>query len=217
MTEAHPKRPLDDATSRAGTLHLAADALCLDFTNTSSGRHSEDWLDHLTSYRMLSVWAEHAGAIDAATAALLRDKAAAMPRQAEIVLLDAVALREAIYRIFSAVAERGQAGETDLAVLDGAHLRAQRHRHLRAGPSGFALEWRPEGPALDRLLWPVAESAVELLTRGRLDRVKVCPGHHCGWLFLDTTKNGTRRWCSMEVCGNRAKQRAIQARKKAAG
>lgn len=79
--------------------------------------------------------------------------------------------------------------------------------------------WREDDEALERVLWPVARSAVELAVSGRLDRVKQCPvpDGGCGWLFLDTTKNGIRRWCSMQGCGGRAKARRQYARRQAAG
>ncbi len=82
--------------------------------------------------------------------------------------------------------------------------------HLRVtwSPAGFAREWERGSPALDQVLWPVSWSAAELLTHGPLDRIRECPGQgNCGWLFLDLTKNASRRWCDMRVCGNRAKAR----------
>ena len=53
-----------------------------------------------------------------------------------------------------------------------------------------------------------------LLSGSDLSRIKQCPGDHCGWLFFDTTKNKNRRWCEMEVCGNRAKQRRLRRRQR---
>ena len=86
-------------------------------------------------------------------------------------------------------------------------------------PSGqcYTWEWAKYDQDLDRPLWPVARTAADLLTSGRLDRVRECPGADgCGWLFYDTSKNGSRRWCSMEGCGNVAKARRLYARRRAA-
>ncbi|MGH7124521.1 MAG: CGNR zinc finger domain-containing protein, partial [Stellaceae bacterium] len=79
---------------------------------------------------------------------------------------------------------------------------------------GFTWAWDDE-PALDRMLWPIVRSATQLLTAAELSRVKQCAGRGCSWLFLDTSKNGSRRWCEMEVCGSRSKARAYYARRKA--
>ncbi len=73
--------------------------------------------------------------------------------------------------------------------------------------------WDADIRALDRMLWPIVSSAIELLTSHDLRRVKECPGAgDCGWLFFDTSKNGTRHWCSMEGCGSRVKMRRQYAR-----
>ena len=83
---------------------------------------------------------------------------------------------------------------------------------IRPDASGFAWDWSGAGPALDRPLWPIARSAAELLTGPAHEHVKQCPGAHCGWVFLDLTKNHRRRWCEMEVCGSRAKVRRYRER-----
>ncbi len=80
---------------------------------------------------------------------------------------------------------------------------------------GFAWEWDAGGDVLARPLWALARSAADLLTSPRLSRVRECPGEDgCGWLFLDTSKNGSRRWCSMQGCGSRAKARRYAGRRR---
>ena len=78
---------------------------------------------------------------------------------------------------------------------------------LVAVEGGYTWVWDEGGRALDSMLWPVARSAADLLTSGELQAVRQCAGRACGWLFLDTSRNRTRRWCDMSVCGNRAKAR----------
>jgi predicted RNA-binding Zn ribbon-like protein len=76
--------------------------------------------------------------------------------------------------------------------------------------SGFTWDWT-DGNTLDAPLWAVARDAGNLLTSESLQRLRECDGDVCGWLFLDLTKNGSRRWCDMRGCGNRAKVRRYRA------
>jgi predicted RNA-binding Zn ribbon-like protein len=90
--------------------------------------------------------------------------------------------------------------------------------HLVYSPDGFTWQWPDMDDALDQMLWPLVRSAIELLTAPELRRVKVCPGlGDCGWLFLDTSKSGQRRWCSMESCGSRSKMRSYYVRSHSGG
>ncbi len=128
----------------------------------------------------------------------------------------AIALREAMYRVFSAVVHSTVPEITDLDTLKAAFVEAMTHAQLISTPHGFKWDWTEKENALDQMLWPVVHSAVELLTSEEVKKVKECPGvGNCGWLFLDTSKNGSRQWCSMEGCGSRAKMRRQYARKRA--
>ncbi len=82
--------------------------------------------------------------------------------------------------------------------------------------AGYAWTWADDPNALDRMLWPLVRSAAELLVTGDLSRVRVCGGERCGWLFVDTSKNRSRRWCDMQDCGNVAKVRRFRTRQHAA-
>ena len=79
----------------------------------------------------------------------------------------------------------------------------------------FTWTWLDEPLSLDTPLWPVARSAAELLTSSELSALRLCASDRCAWLFLDTSRNGSRRWCSMRTCGNRAKARRHHARVRA--
>ena len=81
----------------------------------------------------------------------------------------------------------------------------------------FDLEWDPDGSSLERPLWPIVRSAAELLTSGELARVHKCASDRCGWLFVDRSKNHSRRWCDMKECGNVAKVRRYRTRHKTEG
>jgi predicted RNA-binding Zn ribbon-like protein len=138
--------------------------------------------------------------------------------EAEWVLRRAIRLREALYPLFRGAAQGQPPDPDDLGVLQAELTRALPHLRIGWSPAGFAREWEHGSPALDQVLWPVSWSAAELLTHGPIDRIRECPGQgNCGWLFLDLTKNASRRWCDMRVCGNRAKARRHYARAQAGG
>ena len=77
-------------------------------------------------------------------------------------------------------------------------------------------DWTPEAVSAMQLD-TMDRSAAELLTSPDLPLVRECAGYDCGWLFMDTTKNRSRRWCDMATCGNRAKGRRHYERRRAAG
>jgi predicted RNA-binding Zn ribbon-like protein len=187
---------------------------CLDFANTVEPRNAATDRDHVTSYAELVSWARLADLVDEPLAAALRRAADADPAAAAAAHGEAVVLREAIYRTFEAVAGGREPAPVDLVVISDAYRDGLHHADLRATSEGFTWTYRDE-PDLRRPLWPVAASAVELLASPELSRVKVCP-ETCAWLFLDTTKNGRRVWCSMRECGVGAKVRR-QAERRAAG
>jgi predicted RNA-binding Zn ribbon-like protein len=130
------------------------------------------------------------------------------------VLRRAISLREAIYRIITTFKTELPPQDADLAVLNHEFQIANQHRILAYTPEGWDWQWDENPQALDRILWPVAQSAANLLTSETLDRVGECQGEDCGWLFLDASKNKSRRWCSMDDCGNREKARQFYRRKK---
>lgn len=197
------------------TVELVGGELCLDFTNTTSRRATAAPRERLLAYDDLVVWCERVGVVAGREAAALRAEADIRPGEAERVLEGARVLREAIYGVFSANARGHSPSVEDLAKLN-AELRAvQARRRLVRSANGFAWEWSEEiGDPLKAPLAPVVYSAAELLTSGELDRVKECPSENCTWLFLDASRNRSRRWCEMRDCGNKAKARRFYARKK---
>jgi predicted RNA-binding Zn ribbon-like protein len=188
--------------------HLIGGALCLDFVNTVDPRHAPERREYLDSYPALVAWGSHAGAIDVKQGDRLREAAAVQPAEAGRVLRRAIGLREALYPLFSQAGSRPRPERDDLDVLQAEVTGALAHFRIAWSPAGFGWEWDQASSGLDRVLWPVAWSAAELLAQGPLERIRECPGQDtCGWLFLDLSKNASRRWCDMRVCGNRAKAR----------
>jgi predicted RNA-binding Zn ribbon-like protein len=191
-------------------------ALCLDFINTVEWRKSDRPVEHLRDYADVVAWARHT---ERTSGALLSEQEAVrllhaaerQPERARAALVEAITVREALYRLFRAIARNQTPAEDDLATLNRALARAMAHGRITRLASGYAWMWADE-THLDRVLWPVVRSAMELLTAGDLSRVSECADEWCGWLFYDTSKNRIRRWCSMQSCGNRAKARRHYAR-----
>ncbi len=193
----------------------AARYLCLDFVNTISWRTRAQPHERLTSYADLVAWSQDAGVITEHQAQRLLKDAARHPAGAAAVFERAIALREAIYRIFSTVAGGRAPEPADVATLNEALSETTSRLQLAWTAGGFVWSWAGDGDSLEPMLWPVARSAAELLTASESSRVGVCAGEGCGWLFFDSSKNRSRRWCAMEDCGNRAKARRHYRRSRA--
>ncbi len=183
---------------------LVGGRLCLDFCNTVRDRSGRP-IDYLSSFVDLVGWSWRAGILNAEEAARLRRAARRTPTAAIAVLERGLALREALYAVFSAAATGAAPDPQPIDVLNSELGRAMARSQLVAIEDGYTWVWDEGGRALDSMLWPVARSAADLLTSGELQAVRQCAGRACGWLFLDTSRNRTRRWCDMSVCGNRAK------------
>jgi len=195
--------------------HIEVGRLCLDFANTLDWHGSDHPEETLYSYADLLRWAVDRRAIDEQEAALLQERAGREPELAGQVFRQALDLREAIYRTFSSLAASGNPTLDDLDVVNDALRRSLPHLQLAEGDRKYLWLWVNPEAALDRVIWDTALSAGQLLGGDDLDRVRECADQHgCGWLFLDTTKNRSRRWCSMQGCGNRAKARRHYARQK---
>jgi predicted RNA-binding Zn ribbon-like protein len=189
------------------TFEMVGGRTCLDFANTASQRRLGPFKEKLESYEDLLVWAVQAEQLTEAEAGDLRQKAAADPAGAAAVLERSRALREAIYRIFTLRASGAELPAADLKLISEEYGRAAVNRVLTPSNVGVCtFEWHTHD-ALDRPLWPVAVSATNLVASEDALRVKECATENCNWLFLDASKNRSRRWCEMKECGNRAKAR----------
>ena len=187
--------------------------LCLDFTDVVDWRNNDSRRDDgLGSYPELLEWSRKHGILN-------REQEEALSRSvptedATRVLTDAIRLREAIYRIFSAVAHKRMADHEDVSVLN--EYLARGLSRVRVFEEGKHYDWDWEDKiSPDMMLFPVASSAAALLTSDDLSRVRECANEEegCGSLFLDCSKSQNRRWCSMKSCGNRMKFRAYYDRK----
>jgi predicted RNA-binding Zn ribbon-like protein len=186
----------------------------LEFTNTVRWHASQNPEDTLRSYADLVSWARKAGLATDREARRLLNRARVQPEEAGRALERARRLREAIYEIFLALIDKRPVRKADLDQLNLAIRQLEEGARIEHTRAGFVWVWNNLGVALDSLLAPIALSAVNLLLSERHRWVGQCADDRgCGWLFLDTSKNHSRRWCDMNDCGNRAKQRRLKERR----
>ena len=169
--------------------------LCLEFVNTRYWRGQAAPTETLKAPEDLVAWLAANGGP--------RNVKPATPREFE----RALELRETLHRLFDAQAQDKSPAGRDLDALNAALSAAPSRTTLKRerGAYGWDVDVK-SGTAL-ALLAPILWTAGDLLTGHRLDRVRRCANPECGWLFLDDSRAGKRRWCSMQSCGNRAKAR----------
>ncbi len=198
---------------------------CLDFINTAEFRGSSQAIEFLHSYAHVLAWGWRSGTLNAARAQQLLEHAAQQPQTAAAAFQRSIALRETLFRIFAAVAAGLPSGQEAAvpAVVPGAVQNAfdafsaalsvaLEHRRLVLAEGQFMWGWQAAEDDFDSPLWEVLLDAAHLLTGDQRARIGQCP--NCGWLFVDTTRNHSRRWCSMEVCGSQMKSRRQYQRRK---
>jgi predicted RNA-binding Zn ribbon-like protein len=202
--------------SRAGSLPLIADDLALDFANTESGRGSPSHQNHLRDAANVAEWLSHAKVLPVEDADWLRKQVSERGDLAANLLTQAIRLRDAIHEIGVAVGRRAKPAESALADLAALHAEFVARGTLAPGVTTCRWRWSVRASPVEAALGPIALAAVTLFTEGDFHRIRECGGRACGWLFYDQSKNNRRRWCEMEVCGNRAKQRRLAARRREA-
>jgi predicted RNA-binding Zn ribbon-like protein len=185
-------------------LPFVAGHVALDFVNTAEAREDPVAGDALLAPADLRAWGRRYD--------LIARSAAAPDAAAELGL--AREARELLYRAFHARARCEPPSERDLDRLSELAAEAHAAGRLRVGSDG-RMRWRWSRSELATVRHAVVSSAVELLQADPSPRFKECPGDHCGWLFLDTTKRGNRRWCQMRECGQEAKDKRRRQRRPA--
>lgn len=191
----------------------------LNFVNSLDNRFGDgEKVELLASYGDLLRFAEQTQLLNGRQIRTLEE--GAEPTAAARVLRSTRELREAIAEIFYAYVDRRTPTADSIGIVEKYLGNANRHRELKwakptRGEQAGGLRWswgsserEPELP-----LWILTQSAAQLLMSDTMDRVRACEAETCRWLFVDTSKNGTRRWCQMQVCGNRMKARKFQARR----
>lgn len=198
------------STPRPDGFRFIAGDPALDFVNTAVWNEAGVMRERLIDYAALVRWGREAGLLSPGEARRLRALAQERATDAEVVLASAHGLRRTLRRVFGAVAQ-AQAPDDALAELDAWVREASSRRHLswQRRRSGGRVEWVWRGfeNELDAVLWPVVLSGAALLVSDESAQVRICAGPECGWLYVDRSRNGLRRWCAMETCGTREKTR----------
>ncbi|GAA1033317.1 hypothetical protein GCM10009557_34670 [Virgisporangium ochraceum] len=180
-------------------LPIVTGHLALDFANTVDNR-----FDHLGTYPGLLHWAVRVDILTAAGARRLFETGPQSLRAAH-------ALRAVLVEVFGGIADGQPRADAHWAGLRPFVTDSYRHCDLLPHRGSYVMSWPDDRPGA--VLWPVARAAADLLTAPDLGRLKRCAG--CPWVFLDRSRNGSRRWCSMEDCGTRAKMERYVTKRKA--
>jgi predicted RNA-binding Zn ribbon-like protein len=186
---------------------------CLDFANTEAYRGTGHDMDLIHSYEMLVAWSLAAGVLHPSEAGPLLRAANDAPDAAAALLSRAKELRRAIHVVMRSVAHRAAPPEAALASLNAFLADSQGHGQIVGVEEGYEVRFCPEDD-MALPIWRLTDSAARLLLSLERHNVRECAGHECGWLFLDTTKNHSRRWCDSADCGNRSRVRAYARRKR---
>lgn len=189
----------------AALIPAARADLCLEYANTRFLRGTGAPTETLNKLDDVLEWCARQGALNAPAARALGQWWRTHPAKGDTAFAAAIAAREAIYRIFGAVAAGGSPAEADLGALARALGQAPQRTALRRANGGYVWEVGGLKATVAGVLAAVLWSAGDLLAGPKLARVRRCANEKCLWVFLDESKSGTRRWCSMSSCGNRAK------------
>jgi len=162
----------------------------------------------------LVAWAIEEGVVERVDGPKLLQEGEKEPEKALLTIGRAVTLGRALGCLIRNIAGGGDPEPSDLAVLNVELTSQLGTVPLEPGRTGYRWAWE-QVPGLERILYPVVRSAANLLISNDLQRVKACQGPSCDWVFLDATKNRSRRWCDMRSCGNREKMRRYRKRRKA--
>ena len=194
-----------DEKKHAVNLSLLGGRPCLDFVNTLDWRGRKRPTEFLKTYADLIAWSQHAGTMSRKAAKRITQLSESQPAKQTWALKQAIQLRETIYRIFSSLADGKAAPNKDLEIFNQFFSRTMKTSKIVKTPQGYRWDLAEDHADLEWILSPLIRSAADLLISQELKRVKKCGDPACGWLFLDTSRNRSRRWCNMNDCGNRAK------------
>jgi predicted RNA-binding Zn ribbon-like protein len=185
----------------------------LDFVNTVTGRDQSprDWLDN---YETLLEWAAQSGLLPPKLLRRVARKAHSEPAAAAEALARAKALREAAFKLMTRVVSGHAPPKHALALLREHWIAGARAHILRFNAGRVAMELDDDADNLDLIASMVAYRLVECVLPQPAERLRICQGPNCSWLFIDSSKAGRRRWCDMAVCGNAAKSRRFSAQKR---
>lgn len=198
------------------TLRLDGGCTCFDFINTVNSRSEEDEpYEYLGSYGEFMKWSGRVELLPRERIKKLSGYADANPKEAGRTLEEIKQVRELMYRIFSAIAAEAPVGDSELDTFNTRLAESISKLQFVSGGDELQLSWKTGEPDLNEPLWRVMKSAFDILTEEPAGRIKECEA--CGWIFLDQSKNKSRRWCNMQTCGSAHKAKKYYYRKKMEG
>ena len=204
-----------EVKTNTGNLSLVGGELCLDFTNTvdwrNDNKRQKEWLNDFSD---LILWSRHAGIIEEKTAQALSLKAWQQPDKAKQLYKKAIELREILFHIFSFLAIERKPEDYNFSIFNHFLVEAMAKSCLVSLQDGFTWSFCQDPDSMDFILNPIIKSAADLLVSPDLKHLKICADDCCGWLFIDMSRNNSRRWCNMKDCGNRAKAHRYYQRKR---
>ena len=207
----------DQATSgKAAAFDRCGGHPALDFVNSLDNRFGgRGRVEGLESFGDLLRFTRETALLDAQRA--LQVARTVTPEAAVRALRAGRALREALAETLYAMVDARPPPAAGLETLEHYFHAADRHRELRwqpdiAGRAALAWSWRLDEGKAELPVWALALAARDLMLGPEIKRMCACEAETCRWLFLDTSRNHTRRWCKMRVCGNRMKARRYQVR-----
>ena len=183
----------------------------LDFVNTVTGRDQSprDWID---SYLRLLEWAAFVHLLPERILRTLAKKAQAKPRAAAMALARAKVLREALFEVVTRIISRRAPPKRALEFLHQYWIAGTKAHELRFDDGRVFVNLRNDALDFDMIASLVAYRMAEQVLSLPTERLHICQGLNCSWVFIDSSKAGRRRWCDMAVCGNAAKFRRFQKR-----
>ncbi len=196
---------MTDKKRNPENIKLVGGRLCLDFVNTLDWRGTDNPQEFLNTYNDLILWCRHAGICTHQESEQLCQIAGRSPNDAKMVLNRTLKLREAIYRLFSAKIGKKNPANADLIVFNKNLVRSMRESKITKIKDGYTWDINGNKMNLNWILNPIIRSTADVLVSNDLNKVKACADLACGWLFMDVSRNQSRRWCDMKDCGNRAK------------
>ena len=182
-----------------------AGALCLDFANTIHDSRAEDTEEDLCAIADLLQWGKEAGLLSADEHSRLTAHYNHNPRAAASALAKGTEVRDLLLAIFAGIANGRSVSPQRLAELNSALADMPAVLRAKKDRDRIETEWRCAAEGLPQIFFAVLTSAAELLASDRLERIRECASADCTWLFIDESRNHTRRWCDMSACGNRMK------------
>lgn len=193
-----------------------AGALCLDFANTIHNLRAADKEEELRGVSDLLQWAKEAQLLSAADSDRLAAHYDRNPREAAAALAKGISIRDLVLSIFIAVASRHSFSAQRLSELNSALAETPGLLRVHKAANKMHAEWMSTADGLQQVFFAVLSSTAELLASERVGRIRECASADCTWLFIDDSRNRSRRWCDMSTCGNRMKARRHYQRSKAA-